>query len=153
LDQPVDRLWFVVVGEVEAKTPEAAEVLPLLRASIVEALKEDVAVMTTWPSGGTPTQAELDAAGRTGVQLDAMITELSITTTSYPEGEFMQLDCAVALVLTSFPSGKAVLTLPSSSSVTGPAVTDTRSIAEECVGAVADGLMREELGAAIQNRR
>lgn len=152
VQRPVDRRWFVVVGDVEAKQPDAAQVVPVLRTSIEEALKADLAVITTWPSGESPSQADLDAVGRIGVRIDATITDLSITTTSYPEGDFMKLVCSIELVLTSFPSGEAFLTLPSSATVTGPATPDTRPMEEDCVRVVGDGLVREELGEAIHAR-
>lgn len=148
----VDRLWFVIVGDVEAKPPNAAGVLPVLRATIDDALKEDVAVVTTWPTGGTPTQADLDAAGRTGIHIDATITQLSFTTTSYPEGDFMRLYCAVELVLTLIPSERVFLTLPGSAIVTGPATNDTGPVAEECIRGVGEELMRGQLGEAIQTQ-
>lgn len=144
---------YVNIGPMAAKTGTAAvdARLKSLMVKVVNQTMTRVAskMMTTWPGGGAPTQAMLQAKSTAGFYVDGTVTELKVK----QAGSSMMVSCKVNMLLASYPDKSLFGLLNGAASVEASGSANNLALAgEDCVSAVVEDLIAKKIVPTISSK-
>ena len=147
---PAGKQIYVEVGPMsDASKVGGAPIIATMRSTVEGTLtKKNASFVTKWPSGKSPTKAELSkTAGAFFV--DGTLTAMSVKKT----GSLAEVSCNVSLFIATYPEKSMFAFLKGGAQVQAGA--DDKEIAgakSDCVSAVLEDLVGRQVAPAIQQR-
>jgi hypothetical protein len=137
---------YVNIGPMASKTGNSAvdARLKSLMAKVASQTMTRVAsgMATTWPGGGAPTQAMLQARSTVGFYVDGTVNELNVK----QAGSSTTVSCKINMLLASYPDKSIFGLLNGGASVQASgARTDIALAREDCVSAVVEDLIAKKI--------
>src|SRR5262249_26764496 len=111
---------YIEVGNMADKTQRGGAVIPVMRQTVLTSLqKRAPAYQVRWPSGRSPTEADLKRVGATAFFVDASLTRA--------DAAGSRVACGVSMTLATYP-GKSMFGF-----LNGPAEVDAGSSSQRAV--------------------
>ncbi|HEX3475332.1 MAG TPA: HEAT repeat domain-containing protein [Kofleriaceae bacterium] len=129
---------YVNIGPMAAANPK----LKALMMKVANQTMTRVAskMVTTWPGGGVPTQATLQAKSTVGFYIDGTVNNVKVT----PAGSSVTVSCKINMLLADFPNKSIFGLLNGGASVQASGST-TDLASEDCVSAVVEDLIAKKI--------
>lgn len=144
---------YVDIGAMAAEAGKAeptATLKALMRKTTVSIMGSKAKDMQlTWPTGKTPTQAQLTAKGVKGFQLDGTVNEVTVKT----KGSSATVSCKISMLIATFPPPSIFAVLSGTAAVQGS--NDPRDIElakTDCVAALVEDLIASKVVSAIRTK-
>ena len=137
---------YVNIGPMASKTGDNA-VDARLKALMVKVANQTMtrvasSMATTWPSGGAPTQAMLQAKSTVGFYIDGTVNVLNVKQT----GSSTTISCKINMLLASYPDKSIFGLLNGGASVEASGSATNLALAgEDCVSAVVEDLIAKKI--------
>jgi hypothetical protein len=144
---------YVNIGPMSSKTGDAAAD-PKLRAVMVKIATRTMAkvasnMATTWPGGGAPTKAMLDAKSTQGFYVDGTLNDLKVKESR----SSTTVSCKINMLLASYPDKSVFGFLSGGASVQASgSATDIALAREDCVSAVVEDLIAKKIVPTITTK-
>jgi hypothetical protein len=149
---------YVNIGPMASKTGDAA-VDARLKGLMVKVANQTMTrvasnMATTWPGGGVPTQAILQAKSTVGFYVDGTVNVVQVTQAgakpgAKPDakpGSSMTVSCKINMLLADYPNKSIFGLLTGSASVQASGSTNDLALArEDCVSAVVEDLIAKKI--------
>jgi HEAT repeats len=137
---------YVNLGPMSSKTGNTAlnAKLKALMVKVATKTMGKVAsgMATTWPGGGAPTQAQLQAKSTQGFYVDGTTNELNVK----QSGSSATISCKISMLLASFPDKSIFGLLNGGASVQASSSASEIALAsEDCVSAVVEDLIAKKI--------
>ena len=144
---------YVNIGPMAAKTGNSATDAKLKALMVKVATKTMGKVAsgmaTTWPGGGVPTQAQLQAKSTQGFYVDGTVNQLNVT----QSGSSATISCKINMLLASFPDKSIFGLLDGRASVQASgSANDIALASEDCVSAVVEDLIAKKIVPTINTK-
>jgi len=144
---------YVNIGPMSSKTgnPASDPKFKALMGKIATKTMQNVAsnMVITWPGGGVPTQAQLDAKSTLGFYVDGTVNALTVKVS----GSSSTVSCKISMLLASFPAKSIFGLLNGSASVQASgAATDIALASEDCISAVVEDLIAKKIVPTITTK-
>jgi hypothetical protein len=143
---PAGSAIYVNIGPMASKTGNAAADarLKALMVKVANQTMTRVAsnMATTWPGGGVPTQAMLQAKSTVGFYVDGTVNVVQVT----QAGSSMTVSCKINMLLADYPNKSIFGLLNGGASVQASGSTNDLALArEDCVSAVVEDLIAKKI--------
>jgi hypothetical protein len=144
---------YVNIGPMASKTGNSAvdARLKSLMAKVASQTMTRVAsgMATTWPGGGAPTQAMLQARSTVGFYVDGTVNELNVK----QAGSSTTVSCKINMLLASYPDKSIFGLLNGGASVEASGSANNLALAgEDCVSAVVEDLIAKKIVPTISSK-
>lgn len=143
---------YVEVGPMSDSTRQGGpKLLTAMRTTISKTIRsKGTDLVTEWPSGRSPTKADLSRAGtRAAYYVDGTLTTLDVKKT----GSMAEVTCNVSLVLATYPDKAMFGFLKGGAQVqTGATERDIDEGKQDCVGAVLEDIVARQVVPTIRSR-
>lgn len=144
---------YVNIGPMSSKTGDASAdgKLRALMVKIATRTMGKVAsnMATSWPGGGPPTKAALDAKSTHGFYVDGTLNELKVK----EAGSATMVSCKINMLLASYPDKSVFGFLNGGASVQASAKPSDVALArEDCVSAVVEDLIAKKIVPTITSK-
>jgi hypothetical protein len=137
---------YVNIGPMASKTGNAAA-NPKLKDLMVKIANQTMTrvashMATTWPGGGAPTQAMLQATSTDAFYVDGTINTITVT----QAGSSTMVSCKISMLLADYPNKTLIALLNGAGSVEASGSANNQALAgEDCVSAVVDDLIANKI--------
>jgi hypothetical protein len=144
---------YVNIGPMSSKTGDVASD-PKLKALMVKIATRTMAkvasnMATTWPGGGAPTKAMLDAKSTQGFYVDGTLNDLKVKESR----SSTTVSCKINMLLASYPDKSIFGLLSGGASVQASgSATDIALAREDCVSAVVEDLIAKKIVPTITTK-
>lgn len=141
---------FVDIGEMSAKTDDAAAMKALMRKTVEKTFGKNASAMVTkWPGGKSPSKKDLAAKKTDGYHVDGTLNEV----TTKVKGSAVIVSCKVNMLIASFPDKSMFGFLNGGASV--QASNDEKDIElakKDCIMAVVEDLVIKKIIPTIHTK-
>jgi hypothetical protein len=123
--------------------------LPMMQDTVAKTIRKKAPhYLTKWPSGKSPSKAELSRAGTPAAfYLDGTLTTMDVKT----KGSLAEVSCNVSLLLATFPEKSMFAFVKGAAQVqTGTTEKQLDEAKQDCVGAVLENLVERQVMPTIQ---
>lgn len=141
---------YVNIGNMSAKPEGAAKMRDLMRKTAEQTFsKRANSMMTSWPSGSTPSAKQLRDKKTSGYHVDGTLVALETES----KGTTTLVSCKISMLIATYPEKSMFGFLDGGARVqTGSSSQDIAYAQEDCVVAVVEDLVAKKIIPVIQQR-